>query len=156
MLQAAARVFDPIGFFSPFTIRVVCLFQKRWERGLEWDDKLPEDLLKLWNQWCTELLDIRNITISRCYYAALKDEDTPVKREVRVFSDASENAYYAAVYLQIVPEDGECTVTLITSKTRVAPLKRVTLPRLELLGALIGATFVHYTLSHILIWKRAK
>ena len=156
MLQAAARVFDPIGFLSPFTIRVVCLFQKMWERELEWDDKLTEDLLNLWNQWCTELPDIRNITISRCYHAALMDEDTTVKREVHVFSDASESAYYAAVYLQIVSEDGECTVTLITSTTRVAPLKRVMLPRLELLGALIGATLLHYTSSHILIWKRAK
>ena len=71
-----------------------------WERDLEWDDKLPEDLLKLWNQWCTELPEIRIITISRCYNAALKDVDTPVKREVHVFSDASESAYCAAVSFQ--------------------------------------------------------
>lgn len=50
VLQAAARIFDPIGFLSPFTIRVKCLFQKMWERGLEWDDNRPEDLLNLWNQ----------------------------------------------------------------------------------------------------------
>ena len=155
VLQAAARIFDPIGFLSPFTIRVKCLFQKMWERGLTWDIELPEDLLQLWQQWCTELPRIRQINIPRCYQEAFTDLNPPVKKEVHVFSDASESEYCAAAYMRVIPENGECTVTLITAKTRVAPLKKVTLPRLELLGALIGARLSHYVIR-TLKWKRIK
>ena len=149
VLQAAARIFDPVGFLSPFTIGVKCLFQKLWERGLEWDCELSEDLSKLWHQWCKELTDIGNIKISRCYHEALVKQSGPVQKEVHVFSDASESAYCAAAYLRVIPEDGECIVSLITAKTRVAPLKKVTLPRLELLGALIGARLSNYIITHL-------
>lgn len=73
----------------------------------------------------------------------------PVTTGVHVFSDASESAYCAAAYLRVIPEDGECVVSLITSKTRDAPLKKVTLPRLELLGALIGARLGNHLIKHL-------
>lgn len=149
ILQAAARIYDPVGLLSPFTIRAKCLFQKLWERGLEWDCELPEDLSKLWHQWCEGLPDIENIKISRCYQEALVKQTDPVTTGVHVFSDASESAYCAAAYLRVIPEDGECVVSLITSKTRDAPLKKVTLPRLELLGALIGARLGNYLIKHL-------
>jgi len=60
-------------------------------------------------------------------------------REIHVFTDVSERAYCAAAYLRCVRSDGQCATTLIASKTKVAPLKKMTLPRLELMGALIGA-----------------
>lgn len=99
-----------------------------WERGLDWDNELPEDLLNLWQQYCTELSNIRKINIPRCYHAVLTDQNAPVEKEVYVFSDASESAYCAAAYLKVILENGECTVT---SKTRVAPLKKVMLPDLN-------------------------
>lgn len=76
-------------------------------------------------------------------------QNGPVKKEVHVFCDASESAYCAAAYLRVIPEDGECIVSLITAKTSVAPLKNVTLPRLELLGALIGARLCNYIITHL-------
>lgn len=54
--QATAQTFDPVGFLSPFTIQAKCLFQQMWEHDLEWDNELPNDLLSLWQEWCTELL----------------------------------------------------------------------------------------------------
>ena len=146
VLQAAARIFDPIGFLSPFTIRVKCLFQEMWERGISWDEDLPIDLAQTWHQWCSEIPYLKKITTTRRY-----DDDnaiekkcetsvnTTVEREIHVFTDASEKAYCAAAYLRCVKRNGECTTSLIASKTKVAPLKKMTLPRLELMGALIGA-----------------
>lgn len=61
------------------------------------------------------------------------------KLKLHVSCDASERAYSAVAYLQGETRDGEMTVSLVASKSRVAPLKRMTLPRLELMGALIGA-----------------
>lgn len=65
--------------------------------------------------------------------------NTITEREIHVFTDASEKAYCAAAYLRCVKRNGECTTSLIASKTKVAPLKKMTLPRLELMGAFIGA-----------------
>lgn len=147
VLQTAARIFDPIGFLSPFTIRVKCLFQEMWERGILWDENIPLDLAKTWHQWCSEISHLKRITIPRRY-----DEDNDIKikcdetsakatveREMHVFTDASEKAYCAAAYLRCIKGNGECTTSLIASKTKVAPLKKMTIPRLELMGALIGA-----------------
>ncbi len=76
------------------------------------------------------------------------DQNATVLREVHVFSDASESTYCAAAYLRVILE-GECKVILITSKTRVAPPKKVMLPRLELLGALIEARPIKYIITHL-------
>ncbi|KAK0140851.1 hypothetical protein N1851_022155 [Merluccius polli] len=105
----------------------------------EWNNELPEYLS---NQSISGA-----IAIPRCYDTVLACQSPPVQKEVHVFSDASESVYCTAAYLRVIPAEGECSVTLITSEIRVAPLKKVTLPRLELLGALIGA---RHTLPHIL------
>lgn len=51
VLQSSARIFDPLGFLTPVTIRIMCLFQEMWERGLKWDEELPPDLARKWQQW---------------------------------------------------------------------------------------------------------
>lgn len=144
VLQTSARIFDPVGFLSPFTIRVKCLFQEIWERGISWDDELPFDIMQTWHQWCAEITHLKNITVPRRYDSDGNDNENemcekPVQCEVHVFTDASEKAYCAAAYLRCVKQNGECTASLIASKTKVAPLKKMTIPRLELMAALIGA-----------------
>ena len=76
VLQAAARIFDPIGFLSPFTIRVKCLFQEMWERGISWDEDLPIDLAQTWHQWCSEIPYLKKITITRRY-----DDDNAIEKK---------------------------------------------------------------------------
>lgn len=61
MLRTAARVFDPLGLVAPFVIIVKILFQRLWERGLDWDYELPEDLSGDWQKWCKELPQIEDI-----------------------------------------------------------------------------------------------
>lgn len=138
VLQSFARSFDPLGFLTPFTIRIKCLFQEMWERGLSWDEELPPDLTRKWQQWCSELPQLHQLCISRWYRADMQPQNSHTLK-LHVFCDASERAYSAVAHLQGETKDGEMTTSLVASKSRVAPLKRMTLPRLELMGAVIGA-----------------
>lgn len=54
-------------FLSPFSIRVKCLFQEMWERGIAWDEDLPSDLEQNWHQWCSEIPYLKRINIPRHY-----------------------------------------------------------------------------------------
>ncbi|XP_030584685.1 uncharacterized protein LOC115779925 [Archocentrus centrarchus] len=136
VLQHAASIFDPLGFLTPFTIRVKCLLQEMWERGLSWDEKLPPDLNGQWRNWRSELPLIHQIAIPRWY--GERNEQSDKTLTLHVFCDASEKAYSAVAYLQWEGEDRKMA-SLVASKSRVAPLKKLSLPHLELMGALIGA-----------------
>lgn len=96
------KLFDPMGFLTPFTMRVKCLFQDMWQRGISWDEKLPDDLSQKWQQWCTELLQLHQIVIPRWY-----GTETLQFQVLHVFSDASKKAYGAAAYLQGQTAEGE-------------------------------------------------
>ena len=96
---------------------------------------MPEHHQQEWIKWFWELNDLELIKIPRY----LKDPLAKVLQlSIHTFIDASENAYAAAVYSRHVYENGDVTVRLIASKARLSPLKAVSIPRLELLGALIG------------------
>ncbi|XP_056094778.1 uncharacterized protein LOC130073406 [Rhinichthys klamathensis goyatoka] len=137
VLKLSARIFDPIGFLTPFTVRVKCLFQEMWIRGLGWDEELPTDLAQEWKGWCSELPQIHHIHIPRWY--GIKSVHRHDAHQLHVFCDASEKAYSTVAYLLRVAEDGAKTTCLVASKSRVAPLKKISLPRLKLMGAVIGA-----------------
>ncbi|XP_064486068.1 uncharacterized protein LOC135398613 [Ornithodoros turicata] len=140
LLQATARVFDPLGFLAPFVIRAKIMFQRVWQRELNWDDDLPTDVLEDWQRWRKELHQAKEIAIPR----ALKGTEEIHHQTLHVFCDASLLAYGAVVYLRTEYKNGACTVYLILAKARVAPLKRISLPRLELLGTLLGARLCDY------------
>ncbi|XP_040070852.1 uncharacterized protein LOC120843527 [Ixodes scapularis] len=112
------------------------LFQRMWQRGVGWDDELPDDLRKEWMAWCTELRDLRLVTTPRCL---LWMDGELNSLQLQVFTDASPSAYGACAYLRVVNNTGDVILTLIIAKVRVALLKTLSLPRLELMGALLGA-----------------
>ncbi|GFV21438.1 integrase catalytic domain-containing protein [Trichonephila clavipes] len=137
MLQTIGKIFDPLGLLSPFTIRIKCLIQELWIKKITWDEILPPKLKEKWLIWCKELPLLDNLRIPRLVLDSTNDEVSDLI-EIHIFCDASKLAYGAAAYVK-VRKQNEVLVNLITSKTRVAPLKAVTLPRLELLGALVAA-----------------
>lgn len=137
VLQASARIFDPLGLLGPVTITVKMLLQELWTLGLDWDSPLPPDVSVRWDRWIDALPHLREISIPRRY--VLVGEAT----ELHIFTDASPQAYGAVAYAR--SDDGDqTTVTLIMAKTRVAPIKTLTLPRLELMGTLLGARMCSY------------
>ncbi|GFT63869.1 integrase catalytic domain-containing protein [Trichonephila clavipes] len=108
-----------------------------WIKKITWDEILPPKLKEEWLIWCKELPLLDNLRIPRLVLDSTNDEVSDLI-EIHIFCDASKLAYGAAAYVK-VRKQNEVLVNLITSKTRVAPLKAVTLPRLELLGALVAA-----------------
>ena len=142
VLSFVARLFDPLGFLSPFIMTVKCLFQELWRKGLEWDEVVPEDIQKQFIQWVEGLQYLRTWKIPRSYTG------TPWRDiemfQLEAFGDASQSAYGACVYLVAHLSDGTRRSSLVLSRAKVAPLKRVSLPRLELLAALLCARLVVY------------
>ena len=105
------------------------LLQRMWE----WNDHpMPQELEQTWQQWRAELSLLADRHIPRCYFP----EDTTIAyRQLHGFSDASKPAYSGVVYLRLVDTTGSVHISLVMAKTMVTPIKRLTIPHLELCGA---------------------
>ena len=115
LISDIAKIFDVLGWFSP---AVIILLQRLWEKKLDWDDAVPDLAYDEWMEWRSQLHLLSTKHIPRCYF----DKKTQlVALELHGFSDASENAYAAAVYLRMTDTFGRKQVSLISSKTKVAP-----------------------------------
>lgn len=132
ILSTISKIFDPLGFLSPITITGRILIQELWSSGLDWDEKLPPTLINKWQQFIGQLREASGFTFPRWI-----GFNSVSSFEMHGFSDASQHAIAAIVYLRSHSNDSLITITLIASKTKVAPLKRLTIPRLELMGAVL-------------------
>ena len=140
VLSCIARLFDPLGFVTPFVMEAKILFQDLWRIGLGWDEVVPVDFQGRFRKWLQGLECIRQWSIPRSYAGYPWRE--VVSLELHGFGDSSERAYGACVYVRVLGQDGSWSASLVFSRARVAPLKRVSLPRLELLGALLCSRLV--------------
>ncbi|GFT32713.1 integrase catalytic domain-containing protein [Trichonephila clavipes] len=137
ILSVVGRIFDPIGILGPLVIKLKCLLQELWTLGVEWDSELPPKLRHKWQQWSSEAEGLTEIKIPRFYLGNIDQEIS--KCEIHCFSNASKSAYGTILYLRFVTCNNEIETSFICSKSRVAPLKSLTLPRLELTAALLSA-----------------
>ncbi|GFW44220.1 integrase catalytic domain-containing protein [Trichonephila clavipes] len=110
---------------------------KRFILRVEWNSELPPKLRHKWQQWSSETEGLTEIKISWFYLGNIDQEIS--KNEIHCFSDASKSAYGTILYLLFVTCNNEIETSFICSKSRVAPLKSLTLPRLELTAALLSA-----------------
>ena len=107
--------------------------------NVNWDDPIGDALSK-WRSIIAKFSFVNHIRVPRCYF---KGSLRPILIELHGFSDVSAQAYRAVVYLRAVYDDGSISSTIIASKTRVAPVKVQTIPRLQLLAALILTQLVN-------------
>ena len=114
------------------------LLQRVLEAKIEWDDPVPEEIQ---DSWRSELVVLSSKRIPRCYFP--KDAHI-VSMQLHGFSDASEVAYAGVVYLRMVDTTHRIHVSLVLSKTKVAPIRRLTIPRLELCGAHLLTGLLHH------------
>lgn len=128
ILSESSRIFDPLGFLSPCVISVKIMFQQLWLQEYGWDDVLPASIVDNWLTLREQLVLIESLKIPRWLHF-------PSKVQFHGFSDASETAYAAVVYCRSVNGVGHIVTRLVMAKTRVAPIKQVSLPRLELCAA---------------------
>ncbi|KAL0810831.1 hypothetical protein ABMA28_010141 [Loxostege sticticalis] len=135
ILSSTFKVFDPLGLLSVCTIKPKMLLQELWaEHKLGWDDPVPDKIKSSWLTFVDGLNSIAGLRLPRYILV-----DRPVNIEMHCFCDASQKAYGACIYLKSTNEQGEIKVSLLCSKSRVAPVTPTTIPRLELCAALLGA-----------------
>ena len=137
IIGLSARIYDPLGILSPVTVQFKMLFQDICAAKLNWDEMLSGELLAKWNCLLSSLEKSQPLCIPRCYFNNFTSS-TSCTCSLVGFCDASQKAYAAVVFLRMRMAD-QCVTRLVASKTRVAPLCTQTIPRLELLSALLLA-----------------
>ncbi|MCG8033321.1 MAG: DUF1759 domain-containing protein, partial [Candidatus Thiodiazotropha taylori] len=146
ILKQLSSVFDPLGLFSPVLLKGKMLLQSMWCKHLEWDDVVSTDDEKLWLLIRSDLSKLPEYQVKRCI--SIKANNDDVKSYLLCFCDASTHAYAATVYL-LQKTRSESKTNLLFSKTRLAPLKQMTVPRLELMAALIGVRCLKFVKAHL-------
>ena len=136
ILSTISSVYDPLGAVSPVILVGKQILQALCRQNINWDDPVPEDILPLWEKWRTELPLLQTLTFPRC----LKPPGfgQPVRAEIHSFSDASDTGVGQVSYLPIINQKNEVHVSFLMAKSRVAPLKPISIPRLELTAAVIS------------------
>ncbi|KRY13810.1 hypothetical protein T12_6961 [Trichinella patagoniensis] len=141
MLSVIMKIFDLLGYLSPFLVKAKVCYKYCGVKELI-GIHLPQNMLKDWQDWIAEIPSISEMRLPRCLLPVgtdcIKDVD------LHGYGDASEMEYGSMVYLRITIVLGETVTDLEMSKTRIAPVKRVTLPRLEFMAALITARLLSF------------
>ncbi|XP_076230300.1 uncharacterized protein LOC143176716 [Nomia melanderi] len=137
ILSTIAKIFDPLGLLGPVTIIAKILMQRLWQLKIDWDESLPASLYTEWTTYAAQLQELNDIEFNRC--VTLRNHQ---RLELHGFCDSSERAYGACVYVRTIDAVGRVETHLLCAKSRVAPLKTVTLERLELCGAVLLASLV--------------
>lgn len=144
VLSEVAKLFDPLGWISPCIIKAKILIQRLWSESFEWDRPLSSELNQEWLLIREGLQNLsQTIKIPRWLGTQAISEI-----EIHGFSDASQSAYAGAVYIKS-KIGNDIFVNLLYSKTKVAPLKKISIPRLELMGALLLARMISHLKSVI-------
>lgn len=152
ILSTSAQIYDPLGLLGPIIVVAKILLQKLWSLNSCWDESVPPDIHTCWLDWVRDLPAINKLNIPRYIFP-----ETHSFLEFHCFCDASEKAYGAAIYIRSGnPNDGPIRINLLTAKSKVAPLKNVTLPRLELCSALVGARLMAMVTSALPHYEKCK
>jgi len=157
VLSMIARIFDPLGLLTPTIFYAKLIIQRVWVTQIGWDDPLPSDIAEDWCDfhhslgWLVEIKIHRYIGCSAgCSYDLCGFSDTPAK------------GYATVVYLRVTDKSGNVCSYLLGSKTKLAPMKTSSIPRLELSGAGLLALWLgrikralepHVDISRVFAWS---
>lgn len=142
ILSDIAKIFDPMGWITPTTIIAKIKIQALWLSGKAWDEQLSNAYIQDWKEYRENLWQLQQLKIPRWIYTKSGNAI-----QLHGFSDASIQAYAASIYIRCSDEQGIVRVNLLTAKSKVAPLKSISLPRLELCGALLLAKLIRKTIA---------
>ncbi|XP_059051290.1 uncharacterized protein LOC131846089 [Achroia grisella] len=134
ILGEIQRLFDPLGWLAPAMIPAKIIIQRLWMEGVSWDDEVNPEIQKDWVNIKQSFVHLKDIEIDRWVHTTKTNMNSVT---IHGYCDASTKAYGAVAYLRVLNEDGNIKITIIAAKARVAPVKPVSLPRLELCGAVL-------------------
>ena len=142
-------LFDPIGLLAPILLKAKLLLRRTWEgecTKLSWDDPLPGSLVKDMISYFVELFDLEDIEFSRSIWPK---KETVGKPSLVCFSDGSELAFGTTVYIRWLLKSGSYWSSLVISKSKIGPKNRITVPRMELNGAVLAKRLREFVVSHV-------
>ena len=145
LLSTVSAVYDPLGFGAPFIMPAKILLQDLCRLKLGWDEAVPDAHERRWSQWCEELNDLREFCVPRSVTA----QGQILSCQLHLFADASESGYGAVAYIRVIDDTETVRTSLLMSKSRVAPLKTTSIPRLELASAALAVQLSTQILSEL-------
>ncbi|XP_062704072.1 uncharacterized protein LOC134286474 [Aedes albopictus] len=147
LLKFMMGIFDPLCLLSPITIQLKIIFQELWRLQSGWDDEIPDGLVPRWMEWLNETARLGEIRLPRYYHPAVPSFSDV---ELHAFCDASDKAYACVIYM-VHRRKERSHVALVYAKSRVAPLKSQTVPRLELQGCVLASQMISVLQTEIMI-----
>lgn len=134
--STTAKVYDPLGLLAAYVLRGKLVIRECWKRKLDWDSPVSEELSGIWLAWLKELKHLSTYEIPRC---VLLKQDESVPEEFHIFGDASGDAMGVCCYVRYKDADSLWQANLLTSKSKLAPVKDMTIARKELVAALMAS-----------------
>lgn len=142
VLSEVAKLYDPNGFLAPIIINAKLMIQDLWHVGIEWDEKIPESMCVKWCEFYDTLDQLQQVKVPR--WMGMRRTS---KVQLHGFADASQRAYGAVIYVCITDATEKVQCYLVTSKSRVAPSRTLTIPRLELAAAELLSRLMQHTIG---------
>lgn len=141
VLQDSSKLFDPLGILNPISVHAKLLTQRLWQQRVMWDEPLDQDILKEWTAILADICKSSVISINRAFFPDITSTNS---LQLHVFADASTKAYGAVAYLSNLDQ-----TSFVMAKGRVAPLKQITLPKLELMAAVAAAKLANFVIDSL-------
>lgn len=147
LLSMLASVYDPLGMVSPVVVVAKIIFQSECRLSKGWDEKLSAENMSLWAKWKEDLNQLSNFNIPRCVKPL--DFNKDLTYSFHHFCDASQYAYGVVSYLRVQDSSGRVYCSFLTSKSRLAPMKAISIPRLELSAAVLAVKVEESLISEL-------
>ena len=138
VLSALSSIYDPLGFGTPFLLKGKQIIKKLCQLNLKWDEDIPDEISKEWLTWKENLCNLEIVHLGGCFKP--HGFGKVVDCSLHHFSDAWKNGYGQASYIRLVSEKGRIHCSLVMGKACVAPLKYISIPRMELVAATLSVT----------------
>ena len=145
VLSTIAGIFDPIGLIAPYVLTAKAILQGLCRKGMGWDTPLTGSDLAAWEEWKLRMSKVSVLKFPRWVLPEIVDEWESL--QLHLFADASETGYGAAAYVRYTHRTKGPMVNLLTAKARVAPLKTVSIPRLELSAAVLAVRLYRHVMA---------
>ncbi|XP_029178110.1 uncharacterized protein LOC114945917 [Nylanderia fulva] len=145
ILFFVAKLYDPLGWAAPVVIVAKIVLQELWLLHCDWDSPLPDEVKQRWSDFVSEFNKLKEIRIPR--WTGQHPDNLVI--EVHGFADASNRAFAAVVYLRVLHSLTDYEIILIAAKTKVAPVKTVSIPRLELNAIVLLNRLVKWILNSL-------
>ncbi|XP_058817853.1 uncharacterized protein LOC131681159 [Topomyia yanbarensis] len=136
VVRVLMSIFDPLGLLVNVLMYLKILIQEIWRSNIDWDETITAVQLAKWHTWLKVIEKVETVSVPRCY-RLITSCSPQTNVQLHVFVDASINGIAAVAYLRF-EEDDKIECSFVAAKTRVAPNKLTSIPRLELQAAVIG------------------